>query len=200
MSGVTALLGELLADPARRAEFRRDPTAFARQSALSAAEQEELAALAPDELEFQAGALIAKRRHEVARLVPATFARLGAAAEECFLRYAPTCWPQGHRRHLADAAAFLAYLGAHGHRPSRLERARLRFALGRSWLAVRPGRALVRGRERAVLQVLVRTRTRRREFVLGLVATQGQVRTSIPPTAVGPRQDGSSRAPRREAR
>lgn len=176
---LNSVLAALLSEPALRAEFRRDPRAFARE--LSEEQQEELLSLSPDELDLQGEALVAKRRHEVAQLAPATFARLGSAAAERFACYAATHWPRGHRRHVADAAAFLEFLDARGPRPWRFELARLRFVLGRRRFAMHRARIPVPGGERAVLQVLVRTRRGVREALLGFAGLRGeQERTPRP--------------------
>lgn len=143
-------LGRLLADPALRREFRRDPAGTAAR--LDAT----LSGIDPAALEKQAESLVAKRLHEVAKLMPRTFERLGPAASGLFRGFAGTRWPRGHRRHLEDAVAFGRSLRGH---PAlcRSEWNRLRFALegGRCSIRLVPD-ARAGGRDRAALQVLWR--------------------------------------------
>lgn len=152
---LTEVLGRLLADPALRAEFRRDP------EGTSARLGAPLRGIDPGALERQAASLVAKRLHETAKLMPRTFRRLGPAARELFGGFATTFWPRGHRRHLEDAVAFGRFLLAGGVRAlSRSEFNRLRFALeGGRWALRLVGDAPARGRKRPALQVLWRDNT-----------------------------------------
>jgi hypothetical protein len=150
---LTTVLGRLLSDPALRAEFRRDPAATAR--ILDA----DLEGLDPDELDQQAAALVDKRFNEAAKILPRTMALLGGDAEALFREHAAGFWPEGHRRHPEDAAAFGRFLEARGLPRSRSELHRLRFAMGGGRAAFRlvPD-AWVGGRPRRALQVLYRRR------------------------------------------
>ena len=150
---LTTVLGRLLSDPALRAEFRRDPEATARL--LDA----DLSGLDPAELEHQAETLVVKRFSEVSKILPCTIALLGGDAERVFRAHAALFWPEGHRRHAEDAAAFGRFLEERELPFRRSELNRLRFAIGRGRVAFRfvPD-AWVGGRARRALQVLYRRR------------------------------------------
>lgn len=150
---LTTVLGRLLADPALRAEFRRDPAATARE--LDA----DLSGIDPVELECQAATLVDKRFHEVAKLLPRTIALLGADAARVFGAHAGLFWPEGHRRHAEDAVAFGRFLQERRFPCCRSELHRLLFAMGKGRLSFRfvPD-AWVGGRARRALQVLYRRR------------------------------------------
>lgn len=145
-------LGRLLADPALREEFRRDPAGTAAR--LDAT----LSGIDPAALEKQAESLVAKRLHEVAKLMPRTFERLGPAASGHFRGFAGTRWPRGHRRHLEDAVAFGRFLRERGERGlCRSELNRLCFLHeGARWALRLVPDARAGGRDRAALQVLWR--------------------------------------------
>lgn len=151
----TSVLGRLLADGGLRARFRLDPVGTAAELGV-----EELAALDPEGLERQAETLLAKRLHEVSKLMPASFASLGLAAAPLFRRHAAAGWPAGHRRHLADAVAFGRFLLGEGvGGVCRSEFNRLRFALeGGRWALRLVPDAQAGGRRRAAVQVLWRGR------------------------------------------
>jgi hypothetical protein len=162
------VLGRLLADSGLRAELRRDPEALAR---TLEADPAELRALDPAGLEAQAATLIEKRFHEAGKLLPATMAGLGDEARPLFREHAERIWPQGHRRHAEDAAAFGRFLEARKLPRCRSELSRLRFALGRRRfvLAFVPD-AWAGGRRRWALQILFRRRGALRSlaFYLGI--------------------------------
>jgi hypothetical protein len=152
----TTVLGRLLADPALRAELRRDPGAVARALDADAAALHEIEI---DDLERQAETLLDKRFHEVAKLLPLTVAGLGAAAPEVFREHALGHWPEGHRRHAADASAFGRFLEGRGLPRSASELHRLRFAMGTGRLSLGfVADAWVGGRPRRALQLLYRRR------------------------------------------
>ncbi len=141
------VLARLLAHPELRAAFRRDPAAIAG----------EFASLDPEALDRQAELLVEKRRHEVSKLLPRTFQALGPSVKSTFAAHASRFWPEGHRRHLADAVAFGRFLRGHpALRRSEWNRVRFELEGGRWALRLVPD-ARVRGRERAALQVLWRT-------------------------------------------
>jgi hypothetical protein len=149
----------LLTDPKLRGEFDRDPTGVAER--LGAAE---LASLNPDELREQARVLIGKRRNEVRKLLPRTFAQPGMNAR--FDAYASTRWPRGHRRHLEDALGFCEFLSGDG---CRAERHRIEFALSSRRIDARMAPDLqVDGKSRRALQFFIRWGGRPREFALYL--------------------------------
>jgi hypothetical protein len=158
---LTTVLGRLLADPALRAEFRRDPAATARR--LDA----DLSAIDPDELERQAETLVDKRFHEVAKLLPRTIALQGGDAARIFAAHASLFWPEGHRRHADDAVAFVRFLRERDFPWVRAEYTRLVFAMRGSRLSFRlvPD-AWVGGRARRALQILYRRRGAVRSLAL----------------------------------
>jgi hypothetical protein len=153
---LTTVLGRLLADPGLRSEFRRDPAATARSLDADPAE---LSALDPEELEHQAQTLVDKRFYEVAGLLPRTMAALGRDAERFFRDHAAGFWPEGHRRHAEDAAAFGRWLETRRLPRSRSELNRLRFSLGGGRFSLGfVDDAWVAGRNRRALQLLYRRR------------------------------------------
>lgn len=163
---LTTVLGRMLADPALRAEWRRDPAAAAR---TLDADPAALAELDPDGLEHQAETLVEKRFHEVGKLLPRTVAMLGGAAGAVFRQHAASFWPEGHRRHAEDAAAFGKWLEARGLPRSESELNRLRFAMGGGRLSLRVvADAWAGGRARRALQVLYRRRGAVRSLALYL--------------------------------
>jgi len=158
----TTALGRLLRDPKLRAAFRRDPHAAAARLGIRDSDREAVAALDADGVEAQARTLLEKRLHEVATLLPLTFARLGPEGSRRFLEHAQAEWPEGHTRHLEDAASFGGLLEVGGDRRlCRAELNRVRFALGRSRFSVRAVRGVpLGGRFRLAVQVLWQSRTR----------------------------------------
>ncbi len=169
---LTTALGRLLSDPALRREHARDPEALARHLNVDAAHLDSFLGLDRDGLEVQAEALIAKRFHEAACLLPETTARLGETARALFFEFAKGTWPTGHRRHLEDAVAFGRFLRRRGGPgPSDAEFNRLRFALERRWLALHLVWRFPHGaRHRAALQLLHRRRGgRARQTVIFLL-------------------------------
>jgi hypothetical protein len=162
----TSVLGRLLADPALRAELRRDPGALARTLDVDPAELE---GLDPAGLDAQAETLLEKRFHEAGKLLPRTMAGLGAEAKPLFRSHAERSWPQGQRRHAQDAAAFGRFLEERRLPRCRSELNRLRFALGHGRLSFGFVRdAWVGGRSRSALQILYRGRSGVRSLALYL--------------------------------
>jgi hypothetical protein len=153
---LTTVLGRLLADPALRAELRRDPGAVARLLDADAAALRELYL---EDLERQAETLLDKRFHEVEKLLPQTVAQLGARAAEAFREHALGYWPEGCWRHAEDAAAFGRFLEERKLPRSESELNRLHFAMGTGRLSLRfAADARVGGRPRRALQLLYRRR------------------------------------------
>lgn len=103
-------IATLLSDRDLREQFRNSPQAIAEHLGLAGAELELVARLDPAGLEQQAETLLNKRWHEVQKLLPMTLSSLGSEAAELYRFYAQQQWPQGHRRHLLDAAGFIAFL------------------------------------------------------------------------------------------
>ncbi len=97
---LTTALARLLSDARLRREYTLDATALARRLDVDENHLEGFLGLDRHGLEIQAEALIAKRYHEVATMLPETIARQGEAAREKFFEYAQSTWPAGHRRHL----------------------------------------------------------------------------------------------------
>jgi hypothetical protein len=160
MSGdLTLALGRLLADPSLRETLRRDAAEASRILDV------DLRGIDVDGLDLQADALLEKRLHEVAKRLPRTLAQLKGAAGRVFREYAVRSWPQGHDRHLRDAAAFVGFLAERDLPLCRSEANRLYFALGNSRLALRyvPD-AWVAGRSRKALQLLIRVGPSVRSF------------------------------------
>ena len=169
---VTAL-GRLLRDPALRERFARDPAAGARALDVRDGDREALAGLDPAAVERQARTLVEKRLHEVARLLPLTFARLGAEARRRFLAHAPSFWPTGHARHMDDAVEFARLLVSNGvEGVCRAEANRVCFSSQGRRLALHAvGDLPVGGRPRRALQLLYRGRggaTRELAFFIGI--------------------------------
>ena len=160
---LTTVLGRLLVDPALRAELRRDPARVARMLDADALALREIEG---DDLERQAETLVDKRFREVGKLLPLTLASLGAAAARIFREHALLHWPEGHRRHAADAEAFIRFLEERKLPRSASELNRLRFARGRGRLSLRfVADAWVGGRPRRALQLLYRCRGAVRSLV-----------------------------------
>jgi hypothetical protein len=156
--GFTAALARLLTDSRLRSEFAVDRQELCQHLRVGGAARRRLLGLSPEELEVQAALLVDKRRHQVARLLPRTFGRLGRVAGALFAEYAASRWPVGHRRHWLDAAGFSAWLA--GRRPDTREAREC----NRVDFMARQGRATVRlvrrvevaGRTGPAAQILLR--------------------------------------------
>jgi hypothetical protein len=167
---LTTALGRLLRDAALRQQFRQNPTGIA--SALGVPDDSlcALTSLNLHELDLQAEMLLKKRFHEVQRLLPDTFNGLGATAYEQFVQYAGDHWPQGHQRHIEDAAGFGQYLLEHARAyVCRSELNRVAFLAGRRRITVHwvPD-GLLSGRRRHAIQILYRLRGWPRQLVFYL--------------------------------
>jgi hypothetical protein len=136
----------LLASRDMRSLLRNDRVELARRLHLSATEADAIACLNPDDLDRQARGLVDKRWQEVGKLMPRTVRRLGSEGKSVFEIYADTYWPEGHRRHLLDASAFLVYMRrSRSPSPDAEECARIRFSAGPGRLAVRFHKRIARG-------------------------------------------------------
>jgi hypothetical protein len=162
MSGdLTLALGRLLADPSLRETLRRDAAEASRVLDV------DLRGIDADGLDRQAEALLEKRFHEVSKRLPRTVALLKDGAGRVFWEFAVRSWPEGHDRHLRDAAAFVAYLEERALPLCRSEIHRLQFVLGNSRLALRYAPDVwAGGRSRKAVQLLVRTGVSVRSFAL----------------------------------
>ncbi len=103
-------LARLYTDAALRERFAAAPLAVGSELGLDAIEAAELARLSTAQLNRFANSLLAKRRHEVAKLLPLTRQLLGANFTHLFERHAGTCLPAGSKKHLADALGFAKFL------------------------------------------------------------------------------------------
>jgi len=169
---LTTALARLLSDSGLRRDFTRDANEVARRLDVDENDLEGFLGLDRDGLEIQAAALIGKRYHEAAAMLPETIARQGEAARDRFFEFAETSWPRGHRRHLEDAVAFCRFLMERdGPEPSRAEWNRLQFLLRNRRLALHVvWRHPYRLRHRPTLQLLTRRRDGRpRQTVMYLV-------------------------------
>ncbi len=160
MSGdLTLALGRLLSDSSLRETLRRDPAEASRILDV------DLRGIDADGLDRQADALLEKRFYEVSKRLPRTFRLLKAGACRIFREYAVRSWPQGHERHLRDAAAFSGFLAERDLPICRAEVNRLHFVLGNFRLALRYAPDVwVGGRSRKAVQLLVRLGVSVRSF------------------------------------
>ncbi len=122
---LTIAIAHLLSDRRLRLEFSQDRLRVAAALDLPPADRDLLIAIDVASLNQQADALVAKRRAEVARIIPETWTRLGPEARACFDDFAVTCWPSGHLRHPHDALAFLEHLTSRNLPCDRIEKLRL---------------------------------------------------------------------------
>ena len=132
MAGIelTSALARLLSDRDVRRRFRADPRRVASDLSLSSHDASILSAIDPVALETQAQALIDKRRGEVSRIIPRTWALLSGPTQ-IFEEYAVRAWPAGHRRHPLDALGFIRFLIGRGLPHDCVERLRLETGLSR---------------------------------------------------------------------
>jgi hypothetical protein len=159
----TGAFARLLRDGALRDQFAAGPRAAAERMNLSAADQAAVAALDPEDLEFQALVLLRKRFDSVRRLVPRTCTAAGTDAWLIFREYARKCWPCATPLAIHDAANLCRRLREkNGASPCRSEQNRLDFALRGKWLALRLASDLfVNGRTFPAIQVFLRSRNNR---------------------------------------
>ncbi len=152
-------LGLLLRDRELRHRFARNRSAVLQEFGVGPDEASFLYALDAGQLDVQAESLIQKRRAEVARLIPSTWLRLGRQAPLKFRQYVEQSpWPEGHRRHFADAAMFCRFL----RKSAAAEYLRSEHHWVAFWAGNRPFSIqavpdlIVRGKERWAVLVCVR--------------------------------------------
>ncbi|MDG2221771.1 MAG: hypothetical protein P8L85_10335 [Rubripirellula sp.] len=133
------ILGRLLQDRGLRERLAKDRAAVAKELGIAADQASFIDGLNVHQLEAQAESLIQKRQHEVSRVIPETWSRLGRQWQVQFRQYAAkAAWPQGHRRHFIDAAMFCKFLKAKGVSGYlRSEHQRADFLAGNQRLSIR---------------------------------------------------------------
>lgn len=104
------LLARLYTDAELRERFRDERCAVALEFGLSAAEGEDLAAIAEAEIDWFADSLFWKRLREIGKLLPATSRALGAELEVHFRNFSVGFNPQSVKKHLEDALEFSSWL------------------------------------------------------------------------------------------
>ena len=103
-------LTRLLSQSDLRARFRLTPDVAMAEMNLRKEERAALLSLDLDDLDRQANSLIAKRFHEVRRLLPVTMGSLINDGRPQFFLYAAKRWPNGQKRHIDDAVAFCYFI------------------------------------------------------------------------------------------
>lgn len=162
----TDIQARLLCNSQLRAEFRSNPAATARSLGLRDEEMNFALTVDGPALERQANLLLDKRYHEVKKILPLTFQKLGDSAHAEFLKYADSNWPSSVEYHLEDAKGFIEWLMSHGSRRlSSVERNRYLFSSRnrRFALHVVPD-YFVACRRRPGLQLLLKFGDRSHEF------------------------------------
>lgn len=109
MADVVSALAHLLSDQVLRERFIAEPRHVAMKLGLQGRDLEVVCKLDALDLERQATTLLKKRWHEVSKLIPRTIAGL-EDGYSVFKYYAREHWPEGHRKHVEDAAGFLRFL------------------------------------------------------------------------------------------
>lgn len=153
-------LAQLLTDPNLRKWFRSDRPSLLDQLAVNHTARKTLELMDGEDLEAQAQALLAKRFHEVRRLIPQTIHRLGSLGRTAFFDYASEHWPTGHRRHWIDAREFLRWtMERNPCCVSRAESNWVQFVTSTKRLEIRFTRDLmIRGRRCRAIQLFTRFR------------------------------------------
>lgn len=137
-------LARLYTDSLLRERFYADPSTIGQQLSLTDAETSQIAQLSATQVVVFAASIVAKRRHEVGKLLPLTRRVLARRFQDDFARYAVAPIPEGLDKHRQEAITFATFLEAAGHglRPAwaldilHYERAWLEAASpGRRWLA-----------------------------------------------------------------
>ena len=162
----TTALAKLLSDPRWLEAYKSDRRNTARQLDLADSDLNAFLSLNENLLTQQAASLLNKRFHEVSQIACFTVRMLGQRARALFTEFAPSSWPEGHRRHLADAAEFCRYLKRTRQDFCRAELNYLEFLLSKRRLSVRLVRDFyVHNRPRFAVQVLYRKNSEPRQFV-----------------------------------
>ncbi len=152
----TLAVARLLSDSDLRTEYYRDPRETARRLLICEHDLDTFLSIDPPSLESQSVTLLNKRLHEVSKILPETYSRLGQNVRKHFLDYAQKYWPKGHRRQLIDASNFCRYLIELGvDKVSRTEFNPLQATLSRRSFSIHlvPD-LLVNGRLRRASQIL----------------------------------------------
>lgn len=152
-------MGLLLHDRSLRERFAEDRDMVICELGVVSSQVRCIQELNLEQLEIQAASLLGKRCSEVAQLIPETWSRLGSQGRPVFFDYAEqSTWPQGHRRHLIDAARFCQFLQRMKSAAYlRSEHQWVEFLADNRFLAVGWMRDLVvRGRQRWAMQVCFR--------------------------------------------
>jgi hypothetical protein len=110
LADVQRALALLYTDRAARERFWADPEAAGVEWGLTSDDIAQLAALSRPEVDQYAHGLMAKRRGEVAKLLPRTRAALGLQFRAFFTEYAAGFTPSGPGKHREDAVRFAAWL------------------------------------------------------------------------------------------
>jgi hypothetical protein len=182
---LTTALGRLLSDVALRSAYLRDRAGTARTMEIRECDIAQFLSLSGDELERQALALVQKRFHEVARLLPRTFNQLGKKAEHLFHEYSTAYWPRGHHRHFEDAVQFRDFLRTNGHRGlNQAEYNEICAILNCRWLSIHVVRDLwVDGDKHYAVQIFFRDRKRViRSLALFISGFKGARKSAFYPT------------------
>ncbi len=169
IDATTALAG-LLRDPDLRRRFCANRQATLRSMGVREDLHSSFEFLDAQALEQQAKTLVAKRFRAVEQLLPRTMRALGADALPEFERFAREFWPEGHLRHVVDAASFFRHL--RGRRATGVycaEAHLVSFVADGRRVALRwAPRTYVGGRPRNTVQLLYRRSGRVRQVFLYL--------------------------------
>ena len=114
---VQRALARLYTDGALRGRFFAHLRPVSQELGLSDDEAAQIATISAIQVGRFADSLVAKRRHEVEKLLPLTRRVLGREFSAEFARYASAPVPDGMHRHREDAIAFAAFLGNSDGRP-----------------------------------------------------------------------------------
>jgi hypothetical protein len=113
LAAVQQALARLYTDRDARERFWEDRAAAGAEWGLTPEEIEQLTTLSRAEVDRFAGGLRAKRRNEVAKLLPRTADTLGPRLRALFAEYADASLPSGPGKHREDAMRFAAWLAEH---------------------------------------------------------------------------------------
>lgn len=138
------LLARLYTDENLRRAFLSEPFEIGKNFDLNAHEIEEIAAIAPGELDLFADSLFWKRLREAEKFLPATKKILGQRFAEMFRGFSQKYNPQSVKKHLEDAFEFCRYLqndqktNSYEKNIARFEQGKLEFfAYGKNFVVKR---------------------------------------------------------------